>query len=206
MIALTLLILMSSSYVILSAPFENCQLPHNRELDIDKLSNSSWYVGLQTKDIASNILTCDRLNNFTSTDSGFSFVVKEHNYRDVEFVVHMNWNKNRNYHMSRKEDGAELYAAHAREMNGNYNAAIRAMDDYFFIADWLFLTDYTNYFAVFLCPTMKFCDTDLHIVWGYFPSPTPTLKQIAAFYNALHDQGISAKFHVSDCSEMNWSD
>ncbi|XP_077970205.1 uncharacterized protein LOC120331299 [Styela clava] len=203
---LPLLLITLHLSLTLSVLCEECKLPVGREVDVKKLFKTSWYSGLQTDDFTSSILTCVRFSNFTSTDSGFRVVSTEHGDRYVEFPIHFNIHKNGIYHQSKANDETTAHSEHTRETNGKHNAAISEMEKNFFTGNFVFLTDYKNYFAAFLCPTIIKSDEELRMIWGFFPSSNPTLKQIAAFSNTLYDQEISATFHPSTCSERDWND
>nr|XP_039272210.1 uncharacterized protein LOC120346509 [Styela clava] len=161
MILIVALLVLSSSCTLISTTpkLHRCRLPEaSSKLDFEKLSKTSWYSGLQSNDITASMLSCIRLSNFTSTESGYRVVVKEHvsdNFLGGGHDVHM--------------------------------------------------TDYKNYIASFVCPPGGISDKEHQMIWGFFPSPNPTLSQIAAYLNVLHQLGISVNFHASTCSNRDWS-
>nr|XP_039265432.1 uncharacterized protein LOC120341065 [Styela clava] len=203
--ALLMLLSLLSSVQLSAAESERCLLPEMRKkLDVERLSNTSWYTGLQTKDITASAITCVRFSNFTSTTSGFGVVLTEHGDRLVQFENHFNYVKNGIYRVSKSERELD-HAEYVRESNGLDEKTVLRIDHVVADGNQVFLTDYKNYIAGFICPPDPIIDNEHRFVWGFFPSPNPTLSQIAAFMNVLHDAGISTHFHSSTCSETNWS-
>ncbi|XP_077975890.1 uncharacterized protein LOC144431939 [Styela clava] len=73
---LTLAVFLCGSVSLVFA--EKCALPMPQEdLDISKLEDTVWYLGLQTNDAVSADVTCARGNNFTITSTGFSVHMEE---------------------------------------------------------------------------------------------------------------------------------
>nr|XP_039265850.1 uncharacterized protein LOC120341413 isoform X2 [Styela clava] len=175
MLTRVLIFILTSSNALLSTASElqRCYLPETKtKIDVEKLSEMTWYTGLQTNDIAASIISCARLNNFATTESGFDVVLKERGLRFVEYDLRFTLGRNGIYYMD-KSNKEINHLEHLRSMHGIYNQAV--------------------------------LDMAHQMIWGYFPSPNPTLSQIAAFVNVLHDVGISAKFHASTCDETNWN-
>ncbi|XP_039265526.1 uncharacterized protein LOC120341149 [Styela clava] len=206
MILCVSLLMMPLSFALVSTASisQRCHLPKvTNELDAEKLIGTTWYAGLQTNDIAASMISCARFNNFTSTNSSFGILLTEHGVRFVQFGVHFNNDGNGTYLLS-KSDRKHNHAKHESEMNAMDRKAVLDMDNFFDNGDHVFLTDYENYFAIFICPPNGVAGKGHRLVWGCFSNPTPTLSQVAAFINVLHEVGISANFHASTCSETNW--
>nr|XP_039266000.1 uncharacterized protein LOC120341538 [Styela clava] len=200
----TLLLLLTLSSTFLSIASQRCRLPNVRmELDVKKLSKLSWYTGLETNDITS-IISCIKYENFTSTKSGFRTVLTERVIRYINFGIQYDYDENGIYHL-RESDREMDHAQHIRGMNGLEDQALLDMDHLIATGNYVYLTDYKNYFAGFLCPSDGTSHDDQQIIWGCFPSPNPTLSQVAAFINVLQEVGIFANFHASTCSETDWS-
>nr|XP_039260645.1 uncharacterized protein LOC120336919 [Styela clava] len=60
--------------------------------------------------------------------------------------------------------------------------------------DIIFISDYLNYQVGILCTLQG-----EWVIWGYFPTPKPTVSNVVAFYNEMHRLGISTRFHISKC-------
>ncbi|XP_039265431.2 uncharacterized protein LOC120341064 [Styela clava] len=203
--SLLLLLQLLSPVLLSEAASHGCRLPEMRKkLDVERLSNTSWYTGLQTNDITASAITCVRFSNFTSTTSGFRVILTEHGDRFVQFENYFNYVKDGIYRIS-KPDKELDHAEYVRELNGPDEKTVLRIDHVIADENQVFLTDYKNYIAGFICPPDPTFDDEHRFVWGFFPSPNPTLSQIAAFMNVLHDAGISTHFHSSTCSETNWS-
>ncbi|XP_039265849.2 uncharacterized protein LOC120341413 [Styela clava] len=207
MLSRVLIFILTLSNALLSTASElqRCYLPETSiKIDVEKLSEMTWYTGLQTNDIAASIISCARLTNFATTESGFDVVLKERGVRFVEFDLRFTLGRNGIYYMD-KSNKEINHLEHLRSMHGIHNQAVLDMDDFLADGHPAFLSDYENYIAVFVCPPNGLADEGHRMIWGYFPSPNPTLSQVAAFMNVLHDVGISAKFHASTCDETNWN-
>nr|XP_039274170.1 uncharacterized protein LOC120348113 [Styela clava] len=202
---LLLVLSLSLQFISTSSESQKCHLLKVRkEIDVEKLSKTSWYTGLQTADVVASMLSCTRFSNFTYTNSGFRVVVTEHGSRYVQFGLHFNRDENGIYHLSKSDRGIN-HAEHISEMDEHDNEAVLDMDQLLAGGNFVFVTDYENYFASFLCPPGGISDHEHRMIRGFFPSPNSILSQVAAFINVLHGVGISAKFYPSTCSETNWS-
>ncbi|XP_077976244.1 uncharacterized protein LOC144432075 [Styela clava] len=199
-----LVLLASNALLSTASELQKCYPQVRMEIDAHKLSKTTWYTGLQTNDAVASIIPCARLTNFTATESGFGVLVKERGVRFVQLGLCFSLRENGIYYLT-KSDNENDQPAINREMNGLHDKVLLDIEEYLAEGYPTFLTDYENYFAVFDCPPNLLADEAHRMIWGYFPSPNPTLSQVAAFINVLHDVGISANFQASTCSETNWS-
>ncbi|XP_077976770.1 uncharacterized protein LOC120335504 isoform X3 [Styela clava] len=173
-----LILMVSIAWTSTVAESQICYLPRAMELNVEKLIQTMWYSGLQTDDIAS-MLSCVRFSNFTSTESGFKVITEEHGVSTVEFDLNIDYG-----------------------VDGTYRLRESQKDNFLTNGNSVYLTDYENYLTLFLCPSNGIADKEHRMIRGFFPSPNPTLSQVAAFINALHEIGIFAKFYASTCSEI----
>ncbi|XP_039265865.1 uncharacterized protein LOC120341426 [Styela clava] len=178
---------------------EKCALPIPQEdLDISKLEDTVWYLGLQTNNAVSAVVTCSRGNNFTITSTGFSvhmeeFGAESHRADSIGHFIHHRLGV---YHRS-PEDEPFIKAAYEYKLDGKFNAKARKIDEENLIQDeYVFITDYSNYFGVMLCTA-----EGEWILWNSFKQPKPSLNSVIKFYNKLHELGVSARFHASRCNE-----
>nr|XP_039265868.1 uncharacterized protein LOC120341428 [Styela clava] len=183
---------------------EKCALPiPQEELDISKLEDTVWYLGVQTNDAVSSDVTCARVNNFTITSTGFSAHLKEFGAGShrTDFISHLIRHRLGVYHRSPEEEPS-LKAAHEYTLNGKFNAEARKIDDETLLKDdFVLIADYSNYFGIIYCSA-----EGEWILWNYFRQPKPSLHSIIKFYNKLHELGVSARFHASRCNEKYFTE
>ncbi|XP_077971446.1 uncharacterized protein LOC120346509 [Styela clava] len=166
MILIVALLVLSSSCTLISTTpkLHRCRLPEaSSKLDFEKLSKTSWYSGLQSNDITASMLSCIRLSNFTSTESGYRVVVKEHGIRYLKFELHFNWHKEGYYDLS-KSDKEDNHDEHMREMNGLHNERVSDMDNFLGGGHDVHMTDYKNYIASFVCPPGGISDKEHQMI------------------------------------------
>ncbi|XP_039264708.2 uncharacterized protein LOC120340497 [Styela clava] len=123
---------------------EKCTLPiPQEELDISKLEDTVWYLGVQTNDAVSAAVTCARANNFTITSTGFSAHTEEcgAGSHETDFIGHFIRHRLGVYHRS-PEDEPSLKAAHEDTLEKS-NAEARKIDEENLLKDdYVFITDY----------------------------------------------------------------
>ncbi|XP_077971656.1 uncharacterized protein LOC120341255 [Styela clava] len=183
---------------------EKCALPIPKEdLDISKLEDTVWYLGLQTNEAVSADVTCARGINFTITSTGFSVHMEEFGAGShrADFTGHFIHHRLGIYHRS-PEDGSSLKAAHQYTLDGKFNVEERKIDEEYLLKnDWVFITDYSNFFEVMLCPA-----EGEWLIWNFFKQPKPSLNSVIKFYNKLHELGVSTRFHASRCNEKYFTE
>ncbi|XP_077976464.1 uncharacterized protein LOC144432179 isoform X2 [Styela clava] len=164
----------------------------------DTLKDTVWYLGVQTNDAVSAVVTCVRVNNFTITSTGFSFHVEEFGVGShrAELTNHYIRHTPGVYHRS-QEDEPSLKDAHEYTLDGKIKAKARKIDEENLIKnDYVFITDYSNYFGIMLC-----LEEGEWLLWNFFKQPKPSLNSVIKFYNKLHELGVSARFHAPRCDE-----
>ncbi|XP_077976769.1 uncharacterized protein LOC120335504 isoform X2 [Styela clava] len=194
-----LILMVSIALTSTVAESQICYLPRAMELNVEKLIQTTWYSGLRTDDIAS-MLSCVRFSNFTSTESGFKVITEEQGVSTVEFDLNIDYGVDGTYRL--RESQKEYFHEGHVKMNGLDSETVMDMDNFLTNGNSVYLTDYENYLTLFLCPSNGIADKEHRMIRGFFPSPNPTLSQVAAFINALHEIGIFAKFYASTCSEI----
>ncbi|XP_039248179.2 uncharacterized protein LOC120326034 [Styela clava] len=199
---LTLAVFLCGSVFLAFA--EKCALPIPQEdLDISKLEDTVWYLGVQTNDAVSAAVTCARTNNFTITSAGFSAHMEEFGAgsHKTDFIGHVIRHRLGVYHRS-PEDEPFIKAAHEYKLDGKFNAEARKIDEENLIQnEYVFITDYSNYFGVMLCTA-----EGEWLLWNSFKQPKPSLNSVIKFYNKLHELGVSARFHASLCNEIDFTE
>nr|XP_039265670.1 uncharacterized protein LOC120341255 [Styela clava] len=105
------------------------------------------------------------------------------------------------YHRSPKDEPS-LKVAHEYTLDRKINAEARKIDEENLLKkDYLFITDYSNYFGVMLCPA-----EGEWLLWNFFKQPKPSLNSVIKFYNKLHELVVSARFHASRCNEKYFTE
>nr|XP_039260771.1 uncharacterized protein LOC120337117 [Styela clava] len=183
---------------------EKCSLPIPQEdPDISKMTDTVWYLGVQTNDPVAADVTCVRVYNITKSSAGFNAATDEFGAGSdrTDFISHFTRQSLGVYHEN-NEDEPSLEAAHEHTLEGKFNAEARKMDDEILLKDDnVFLTDYANYLTVMQCPA-----EGKWIILNYFKQPQPSLDSVIKFYNKLHELGVSARFHASRCNEKDFTE
>ncbi|XP_077972768.1 uncharacterized protein LOC120338010 isoform X1 [Styela clava] len=132
-----------------------CSMPiPQKDLDISKLNNTVWYLGIQTNDAVSADVTCARIHNFTVTSTGLEVHTEEFGAGShrTDFITHLIRQRLGVYHES-TEDEPFLKTAHEYTLNGKFNPEARKEDEKHLLKDdYVFITDYSNYLGVVVCP------------------------------------------------------
>ncbi|XP_039255601.2 uncharacterized protein LOC120332426 [Styela clava] len=180
---------------------EKCFLPHGQpNLDFKKISETSWFVGLQTHDALATKVQCVKLDNFTTTITGFKFIAEEYGDGPVDVKYSVNFVRrgaNGLYSFDKQKDEISLISSHRLIFQNDYTKKVHDTDNDELTGNGVvFWTDYKNYFALIECR-----NNGGWIIWVYFPSITPSVTNLVALYNKLHEIGVSTTFHISRCSK-----
>ncbi|XP_039261937.2 uncharacterized protein LOC120338071 [Styela clava] len=175
-----------------------CELPETvPELDVDKLTYTKWYTGLQTDDPASNNVKCEEIVSMTKTSNGYDSVLRSYteSKKFVEWTSHLIRQRAGVFKETRLDGDVTMMNAYAQLENKTLNTVVyNLVRDDLEKDEIMFISDYRNYQAGILCTLQG-----QWIIRVYFPSPTPTVTNVVAFFNEMHRLGISTRLLLSEC-------
>ncbi|XP_077973220.1 uncharacterized protein LOC120337117 [Styela clava] len=108
---------------------EKCSLPIPQEdPDISKMTDTVWYLEVQTNDPVAADVTCVRVYNITKSSAGFNASTDEFGAGSdrTDFISHFTRQRLGVYHEN-NEDEPSLEAAHEHTLEGKFNAEARKM-------------------------------------------------------------------------------
>nr|XP_039255602.1 uncharacterized protein LOC120332426 isoform X2 [Styela clava] len=107
---------------------EKCFLPHGQpNLDFKKISETSWFVGLQTHDALATKVQCVKLDNFTTTITGFKFIAEEYGDGPVDVKYSVNFVRrgaNGLYSFDKQKDEISLISSHRLIFQNDYTKEV----------------------------------------------------------------------------------
>ncbi|XP_077970200.1 uncharacterized protein LOC120331959 [Styela clava] len=193
------LTILASLLISSSLSFEQkCFYPDSvQELNIQKLTGTTWYSLLRTIDVASSNTMCERVSNFTETDDGFKVKLRTYTggLKHVDWISHFNLDRSGVYYEDKKQDDTAMTAAYASGNKDELNKATKNIVENVLMKDgFVFVTDYLNYFTTILCR-----ESGEWMIWTLFPNTTPSLENVVAAYSAMHNMGIFAQLYTIEC-------